>query len=311
MERIVARARGMMLGLAIGDALGAPTEFLDLEQIRKRFGPAGIRDFVHGKGMFTDDTQLSMSVARALAAAGGGGLEELMREVSREFVEWLHSPDNFRAPGISTKQACWRLDRGVPWRESGVPGSKGCGSVMRTAPVGFYFRADPARLREAAHAIGIATHPNPTADAACLGAAYATALALEDAPLGEWPGRIREFTRGISADWDAALARVEEAVRPAGDDEAAALAAGEHRGWTADEVLAVALVCVLRHPEDFRACVLLAANNSGDSDSIGCVAGALQGARLGIGAIPRAWIEGIERRDDLIALADLLAASAP
>ncbi|MDE2291794.1 MAG: ADP-ribosylglycohydrolase family protein, partial [Elusimicrobia bacterium] len=48
------RVRGMFLGLAVGDALGMPTEFLSFEQIRQRFGPEGLRDFVNGKGMFTD-----------------------------------------------------------------------------------------------------------------------------------------------------------------------------------------------------------------------------------------------------------------
>jgi ADP-ribosylglycohydrolase len=216
------RARGMMLGLAIGDALGSPVEFTDLDKIKKTYGARGIRDYIRDTGMFTDDTQMSMSVAEALIEAGRLPLEGLMEAVARRFIEWYESPDNFRSPGVSTKLACRRLLEGIPWRLAGDKGSKGCGSVMRTAPVGFYYRDDMARLREAAHNIGLATHWQPTADAAC---------------------------------------------------------------------------------------VLRSINNSGDSDSIGCVAGGLQGARLGVAAIPEKWVQGIERGADLEALADRLNAA--
>jgi ADP-ribosylglycohydrolase len=306
-EALSEKARGMMLGLAIGDALGSPVEFITLTQIKERFGPAGITGYVRGKGMFTDDTQMSIAVAEALIEEGKSGLDELMMVVTRKFVEWLDSPDNFRTPGINTKLACGRLKEGVSWRDSGDRKSKGCGSVMRTAPVGFFYRQDEARLRERAHAIGIATHANPTADAACLGTAYAAKLAVDGTPPGEWLPKLRGFTKGLSEECDAALGRVESALSMADEEAAVALIGNGHAGWTADEVLGIALYGVLRHPDDFSACVLRSINNSGDSDSIGCVAGALQGARLGAAAIPAGWVEGIERRQDLERLAERLS----
>ena len=304
-----ARARGMISGLAIGDALGAPVEFIDLEQIKKTYGPRGIKDYNRGKGMFTDDTQLSIAVAEALIEAGRLSAEELMGVISRRFVDWYDSPDNFRAPGISTKLACRRLKEGVPWRSAGDTKSKGCGSVMRTAPVGFYYCWNLEKLREAAHNIGLATHRHPTADAACLGASLAAALALDGVPPAGWPGKILDFTAGISAEFDATIRRVIEAAGMDDEEKAVAYIGEGFKGWTGDEVLGIALFSVIRHPDDFAACVLLSVNNSGDSDSIGCVAGALIGARLGVSAIPEKWIKGIERRQDLETLADRLAAA--
>lgn len=304
------RARGIMLGLAIGDALGSPIEFIDLEKIKKTYGPRGIQDYNHGKGMFTDDTQMSIAVAEALLEAGQLSTDELMGVVSRKFVEWYDSPDNFRAPGISTKLACRRLKEGVPWQSAGDTRSKGCGSVMRTAPVGFYFHKNIEKLRETAHNIGLATHRHPTADAACLGASLAAALALDGVPPAEWLARILDFTAGISDEFNATMLRVQTAVGMEDEEKAIAHIGEVFKGWTADEVLGIALFSVIRHPDDFAACVLRSVNNSGDSDSIGCVAGALIGARLGVSAIPEKWIQGIERRQDLETLGDKLAAAA-
>lgn len=301
------QVRGMMLGLAIGDALGMPTEFLSLAEIRRRYGPQGLQTYVHGKGFFTDDTQMSMAVAEALIEAGNRPLEELMPVVVEKFISWRHSPDNFRAPGVSTLLAIDRLEGGKSWRESGSRNSKGCGSVMRTAPLGYFYRGDPVKMKEAAHAIGAATHAHPTADAACLAASYAVGLAFSGVPAADWPARISNETKGISPEFDETGRRLLEALELPDEEQGMELIGKRFQGWTADEVLACALYCVLRHPNDFRACLVRAVNNDGDSDSIGCVAGALQGARLGAAAIPKEWLEGIERREDLEKLADRLA----
>lgn len=289
----------MMLGLAIGDALGAATEFLSYEQIRERFGPDGLTGFAGSVGMFTDDTQMSVAVAEALLRSGQEELETFMGSVRESFLAWLNSPDNFRAPGITTISALRKLEQGAPWRESGSRSSKGCGSVMRTAPIGFFYRDRPERLKEFARAVGLVSHAHPTADAACLGAAYAAALAARGVPLEEWLARIGDFTRGVSAEFDALLARVGEAA--AMEDERAAVGriCSPFDGWTADEVLGTALYALLRRPDAFRPCLLLAVNTSGDSDSIGCVAGGLQGLRLGAEAIPPEWVLRVERREEL------------
>jgi ADP-ribosylglycohydrolase len=252
---------------------------------------------------------MSMAVAEALVEAGARPLDQFMAAVAKRFVEWRDSPDNFRSPGITTMLACAALKEGRSWKSSGAPNSKGCGSVMRTAPVGFFYSLTPERLKETARAVGLATHAHPTADAACLGAARAASLACEDAPPRDWLPAVRAFTAGISAEFDATLSRVDAALTMPDEERAVAWIGERFHGWTADEVLGIALFSVLRHPASFRDCVLRAVNNSGDSDSIGCVAGGLQGARLGAAAIPASWLEGLERRRDLLELAERLAAA--
>src|SRR5690242_21080270 len=98
------RYRGCILGLAIGDALGHPTEFVgSVRGIRERWGERGVTGFEpsgrHAAGTFTDDTQMTIAVARALVRAGHDDLDRLMQTMGEEFVAWSRSPENNRAPG--------------------------------------------------------------------------------------------------------------------------------------------------------------------------------------------------------------------
>jgi ADP-ribosylglycohydrolase len=114
------RFQGCFLGLAIGDALGYPTEFLSLSEIRKRYGMNGIEDLSGNPALHSDDTQMSMSVATALIQAGHAGVEHWMSILVREFVRWLRSPENDRAPGNTSIKGCMHLETGIPWTESGI-----------------------------------------------------------------------------------------------------------------------------------------------------------------------------------------------
>jgi len=93
------RTRASIIGLAIGDALGHPTEFVSsLRAIRERFGALGVTDLMpsgrHPAGTFTDDTQMTICVARALVRAGHAPLDDLMKVLAEEFVAWSRSKDN-------------------------------------------------------------------------------------------------------------------------------------------------------------------------------------------------------------------------
>src|ERR1700720_2569801 len=123
------RFHGCLLGGAAGDALGAPVEFLDLDEIVKAYGEGGIRDFApaYGKlGSITDDTQMTQEISlRALSAtANSGWLLQQRKLFSR------------RAPGTTCLSAL-HSNRGKVTRAAND--SKGCGGVMRIAPVGMYF----------------------------------------------------------------------------------------------------------------------------------------------------------------------------
>jgi len=91
------------------------------------------------------------------------------------------------------------------WTRSGLPESKGCGSAIRSAPVGYYYQHNPEKLKGVAHITGICTHRHPTADAACIGAAYLVKLALDGVEPSRMIGKLLNFTRGISDEWKEAI----------------------------------------------------------------------------------------------------------
>lgn len=297
------RASAVLFGLALGDALGWPTEFKDMRQIWETYGPQGIQE-PPDPALFTDDTQMTIALTEGLLDAGlDAPLDQQMVAISKRFVEWRNSPENNRAPGKTCMMAVRRLADGLPWYETGVY-SKECGSAMRVAAIGYLYQYDPARLIEVARVSGRVTHTHPTAEAASIAAAYAVKLALDDVPVSEFLPRLFAVTEGISEEFEQAL-RLVGHVGAWGDE----IAAMDHigQGWTGEEAVALALYCVIRYPDDYVACVRRAANSSGDSDSIACIAGGIMGARLGLDAIPAAWIARCEHREALHDLAHRMA----
>ena len=289
----IEKAYGIIYGCAVGDALGAPTEFLSCDHIRQKYGDHGITDLPE-PALYTDDTQMAAAIAEALITSADQHIESIMEAVKREFVTWLHSPDNNRAPGNTCIVGVRNMESGTHWRESGVASSKGCGSAMRSAPIGYVYQDDTDKLREVAHASGICTHGHPAADAACIGAAYLVKLALDDTPPGQMIPALISFTGGISDEFDRAILNVNECLD--WNDEAKALSyLGE--GWIGEEAVALALYCFLKYPDSFDKTVIRGANTNGDSDSIACIAGSISGAYLGIDAIRRDWIERIEKTE--------------
>jgi ADP-ribosylglycohydrolase len=300
------QSQAILFGLALGDALGAPTEFLDLAQIKARYGAQGIQE-PPDPALYTDDTQMTVALLEGLLDAGlDADLEAQMQTIGRRFIDWLYSGENDRSPGRTCIAGIERFESGLSWRSSGIIGSKGCGSAMRVASIGYMYRGDENRLREVAQASGLITHAHPTAVAASIAAAYAVKLALDDVPTAEYLRRLMSFTDGISDEFDAALYRVGH-VEAWNDEEAALDHIG--LGWTGEEAVALALYCVLRYPNDYAACVRRAANSSGDSDSVACIAGGVMGARLGLAAIPAAWRERCEHGDLLVDLAGRMEAA--
>jgi ADP-ribosylglycohydrolase len=300
------RAAAILYGLALGDALGAPVEFLSLAQIKTRYGALGIQE-PPSPALYTDDTQMTLALAEGLLDAGlTTPVDVQMQAVGSRFIEWLHSRDNNRAPGHTCIQGVQKFEAGASWSESGLAGSKGCGSAMRVAAIGCLYQHDEERLREISIASGLITHRHPTAIAASVAAAYAIKLALDGVAVSQFLPRIMAFTDGLSDELDAALYGVGHAGAWA-DEERALDHIGQ--GWTGEEAVALAFYCVIRYPDDYAACVRRAANTEGDSDSIACIAGGILGARLGLDAVPADWRERCENKDYLDDLAARMAAA--
>ena len=303
--RDLKKAKGVIFGLAIGDALGARTEFMKLNQIKAKYGKDGIKD-LPDSALFTDDTQMSVAIAEALVKAGDKDIGSIMEEVREEFIKWSHLPETYKkAPGNTCLQGVANMERGIHWGKSGLANSKGCGSAMRAAPIGYLYQHDPEKLREVAHATGICTHGHPAADAACIGAAYLVKLALDGISPDRMIPRLFAYTAGISAEFDQAMSKVEKCLGW-GDEEKALSYLGE--GWVGDEAVALALYCFQRNPDSYEKVVIRGANTNGDSDSIACIAGSISGAYLGIEAIPPDWVRKIEKSLYLEDIAQRLAA---
>lgn len=320
------RIRGSLIGLAIGDALGHPTEFVgSVPRIRERWGALGVTDFhpasSHAAGTFTDDTQMSIAVARALIRSGHEDVDRLMEVLRGEFVAWSRSPENNRAPGSACMSGCRSLAAGTPWRQAGVEQSKGCGAAMRAAPIGLFYSNDVDGLVRVAAAQSALTHRHPTGIASAVAAAAAVAHVVR---VGALDGLL-DFTRGCVERLDDRLL-VESGCNPElaasigiremmeALDATERRASVEHEdvcallggAWIGEEAVATALWCVLRANGEFRDAVLRGANSSGDSDSIACIAGSIAGALVGWDGIDGSWTSRVEKSSLLDELARAL-----
>jgi ADP-ribosylglycohydrolase len=294
---MINKIKGLIYGLAIGDAMGKPTEFITLEKIKSIYGREGIQD-LEGEALYTDDTQMTLAIVRALIKSGENDTEIIMQSVKDEFNKWVYSDEWFKGgAGRTCTQGVLNMRKGIHWSKSGIKDSKGCGTAMRVLPVGLFYQNNLDKLKEIAYSTGICTHNHPTADAACIGAAFAVKYILDENPIILLPKYIAEFTEGISEEWDAALTKLHKVLTDrsfwgAENEEKALKYLGE--GWVAEEAVTLALYCFLTHHKDYKKVVIRAANTNGDSDSIGCIAGGFAGAYLGIEGIPKDWIQRID-----------------
>ncbi len=316
---------GSIVGLAVGDALGYPHEFRTFDQVRREIGPDGITGFLklkdprftrpfivgtdHPPGTFTDDTQMSIAVAEALLEAHTKDVDVLMPAVARRFIAWYFSDENDRSPGEATGIGCRALQDGVSWRTAGKEDSKGCGANMRVAPIGLFYE-DLDDVAAVARAQSLLTHRHDAAIEGAAAAALLVALALRGAAPAQMHAEVMRRCAGRSADFDRTFGKVPRVVdedprHVLVDLQKDDAALGE--GWVAEEAVAAALYCAWRHPDDYRAAVLLAVNTDGDSDSLACITGSIVGARLGLQAIPAEWVRDVERSAYLLDLGRRLA----
>lgn len=306
--------RGAVLAAAIGDALGHPTEFQSTEHIRLKHGPLGVRGYTlyweeRGRRFapFTDDTQMSECVLECSIAArrAGWSLETAMEDLARRFVLWSEAPrGGHRAPGEACMAGCRALAAGASWREAGGAQAGGCGSVMRAWPLGLLFWSDPPEAERWAVAQSRLTHRDPIALAASASLAVGVAQILGGASsAGVWRAMIDAAAR-----YDQRTAgMMGRALSEAQGDASVDVVLDRLRGWAAHEAIAGALFLAARFLSDPAEAMLAGANATGDSDSLASMAGALLGAWHGVEALPASWVEEIERREDLEALADALS----
>ena len=301
------RARGTLLGLAVGDALGTTLEFSTRTVPDFPTMLAGPHRDITGGGPFglvagqvTDDTHMACCLAASLAARAGFEAAD----VARRYVEWREHTFDI---GATTSSAVRRLERGEldagrkVWEESGRRGAAN-GSLMRAAPIGVFFASDDKRRRQAALADSALTHFDPRCQLAC--AAFTAAIAHE----GETVAAAVELSRAseeLAASFPeleslilAGAQELRDDLRLATEDDPQ-LGALIHTSQGFVRVAFRAAFWELEHAPGFAAGLVDVVNRGGDADTNGAIAGALLGARHGEAAIPEEW-----RRQVLGALQD-------
>ena len=336
------RWRGCLLGGAVGDALGAPVEFLSRAQIVNEFGPAGITAYSPAYGILgavTDDTQMTLFSAEGLLRAH---MRSLMRGTTPAYTSvtahalqrWLITQGESNETDLGTSEDGWLFQhRALHYRRA--PGmtclsalkkmpdfstaarndSKGCGGVMRVAPVGMFAASafthpGAEELAPEVFKLGVEnaalTHGHVSGQLPAGVLSLAIALILRghalDVALDVSLDVLKQYR-----DHEETSELLERAIslaadRPGDPDVVAAL--GE--GWVAEEALAISVYCALS-AANFEQGVVLAVNHDGDSDSTGAITGNLLGAALGHSAIPSHFLEQLELHDIIVSIADDLA----
>ena len=344
MNTLQDRIRGSLIGGAIGDALGYPVEFIySFEGIQARYGERGITRLdtkQHwldeteqvGKAVLSDDTQMTLFTANGLLNAKRKGIS-LKYGICRAYIEWYLTQVGrwsnkykdcwiARVPELNKRRApgntCMSSLNAIYSGREPMNNSKGCGGVMRVAPIPLYALAegrmtitDSDRLAGDAAEI---THQHPLGYIpAALVAHIIYRLAENESPSrNDFECYIHEGVEAIKAlfpqyPYDAnymgelTSKAIELADNNKSDVENVESIGG---GWTGEEALAIAIYCTLKYFDNFEEAMIAAVNHSGDSDSTGAVTGNILGAAIGYEAIPQFYKDDLEMHDLILHMAD-------
>lgn len=310
---LVDAAAGCLLGLALGDALGAPFEFEPAGSPRLEHWDGGFADggpWHLPAGRFTDDTMMALALAEALCASDGMYDPD---RVARGYLHWFDSGDH-RGIGLTTAEALGRLADGVPPEESGLsgPNRSGNGTAMRIAPLGIV-TDDHDRLRADAAMDAAITHRDEKASAGSRAVACGVAmLARGVAPDLEWAEAVARC-----ASEEAVAERVRRASALAADRADPAFALGTlGTGGYVVETVASAVYLAVRFGGtetgnvDAHAALVAAVRAGDDTDTTAAVAGAFCGALAGASGLPPRLLADLEARDRIDGLGRRLASLA-
>ncbi|MCE9634968.1 MAG: ADP-ribosylglycohydrolase family protein [Planctomycetes bacterium] len=311
------RIAGVLLGTAVGDALGLPREGLSPQRAQRIFGDDVRHALVHGRGMVSDDTEHTCLVAQSLLAAPDDATR-FAESLAWKLRFWLLGLP--AGVGLGTARAIAKLWVGFGPSSSGVC-SAGNGPAMRAAVVGVCHATDRSAMRSFIRASTRITHTDERAERAAFLVAFATAYAATRRADEVVPAMFLRAAR--TAVWDAdeelsgILTVMEEHVARGVSVQEFASALGLTRGVSgyAYHTVPVALYAWLSHPGDFRAAVTDVIRLGGDTDTTGAIVGGICGAGVGASGIPRAWIDGLWEWPRSVAwmndLADRLAPQFP
>ena len=340
------RVRGCLLGLAIGDALGAPLEGLGAQQIRAHY--TLVSDYVDGArawkkkpyrwrlpGLYTDDTQQALALADTVLARGRVDLDYL----AAIYLDMATPEDGYagahRGVGRSFRQVLAELRRGVPPEATGQA-SAGIGAAMRIAPLALYFADDPDALHDAVLAASLMTHRDIRSITGAVAVASAVRRVLDGEPrdasfVFRVAGDVLQAEKRISAEQGDRVASLDphrhsmsqaiahtERLLDVPRERALASLVEEANRHGAEPVcrrptMGFPPACIptclylFLTTDHFEDALIEVVNLGGDADSTGAILGAIAGAFHGVAAIPDRWLLGLQNRDGVDARACALA----
>jgi len=295
------RFRGSLVGLAVGDSLGAAVEFKRSGQFEpvtgyRQGGPWNLKP-----GYWTDDTSMALCLAESLLACHGFDPADQMTR----YVHWwreghLSSTGTCFDIGPTTRAALQQyVGTGDPYSGSTAPETAGNGSLMRLAPVPLYFAADCEVAVERAADSSRTTHGAAEAVDACRFAAALICTALN--------GRSREDLTGHAL---LRAGQVSDPVRSAATDFYSRSAPPILRtnGYVIESLRAA--LWGFQTTDNFRDGALAVVNLGWDADTNGAIYGQLAGAFYGLGGMPSEWVSGLHRSELILGFADRLFEAA-
>lgn len=324
------KIRGCFIGGAIGDALGYPIEF-----------NRNIKEKQHinfdGKGIISDDTQMTLFTANALlwretrAKLRGIAISPtdaiylayqdwLATQIDSndKKISWIKEIDELnvqRAPGNTCLSALLSGKKGTI--EAPLNRSKGCGGIMRVAPIGLYFKNPKEAGKFAAEASAI-THGHPLGIipsyvfAALINVIINSDMKIENAldeAMKLYDEMFDIYDKSIKKYFvDLVNKAIDLSYRNLSDVDAIKQL-GE--GWVAEEAFAIAIYACLKYSNSFEEAIICAVNHDGDSDSTGAITGNMIGAYLGYSEIPSHFIDELELKEIIVELADDLSIPVP
>jgi ADP-ribosylglycohydrolase len=284
---------GVLLGTAVGDALGLPAENLSPERIRRLWHNEWRMRFLLRRGMISDDTEHTLMVTQALLAQPDNPAR-FQITLAWKFRWWLAGLP--AGVGLATARAVLRLWFGVPANRSAVA-SGGSGPAMRSAIIGAFFADQREKRREFVLASARLTHRGWQAETAALAVAEAVSLAAARNGCLPEASELLSALRSLSreAEWQQRLSQLESALRAQDSVPGFVDRLGLKHGVTGYSlnVVPVALYAWLRHRGDFPSALTAALECGGDTDTVGAIVGALCGAVGGVENIPPEWLDGL------------------
>lgn len=324
MKRDLNHIHGCLAGGAIGDALGAPVEFMDYNAIVRKYGEAGIVGLLvpaeGQKAIVTDDTQLTLFTAegllRGIVRTKQKQIEKNNKDTSiivfRAYLRWLYT-QGLKTPHWDSKTYDgWliKVKKLHAYREPGVTcitvlgkgimgnmnrpinNSEKCGGVIRVAPVGLI--EDEENVFDVGCRIGAITHGHPTAYLSTGALATIIYYIIEGLEIEEAVNKTIEKLQEHEGS-DDCINLLKKAVELSKQGEPGIDKINQlGQGFMAKETIAIGVYCALAYQDDFKKAILLAVNHDGDSDSTAAVTGNILGAYLGIDQIEAELVERIE-----------------